>query len=117
MGGFGRLFAKFVRDCNPVSVCTFSDIAKGTGDVYSKCGFQFVRITSPNYVWVRGTDVRSRYQGQMPSESAEMRSAGYIRVHDCGSKLWLWNSKEECKFVIKSNVSELSEKVSVWEDP
>lgn len=94
VGGFGRVFAKFVRDCNPVSVCTFNDIAKGTGDVYGKCGFQFVRITSPNYVWVKGADVRSRYQCQTPNEPSKMRSAGYLRVYDCGSKLWLWNYEE-----------------------
>lgn len=90
VGGFSKLFKHFVEDYRPLSVLTYSDCAKGTGNVYQKNGFEFEGITSPNYVWAKEHDVKSRYQCQMKNERQHMENLGYLRVYDCGNAKWTW---------------------------
>lgn len=90
IGGFGKLFTYFIRNYNPSSVMTFSDCAKGTGDVYNKFGFVKLSQTEPNYVWAKESDYRTRYQCQMKGEREYMESKGYLRVYDCGNYKWAW---------------------------
>ena len=90
VGGYSKLFKHFIEDYKPSSVLTYSDYAKGTGKVYQKNGFEFEGITSPNYVWAKEYDVKSRYQCQMKNERQHMENLGYLRVYDCGNSKWSW---------------------------
>ena len=94
VGGFAKLFTHFIRDYKPSTVLTYSDYAKGYGDVYGKNGFELVGTTPPNYVWATETDVKTRYQCQMKNERQCMESQGYLRIYDCGNTKWLWRSAE-----------------------
>lgn len=90
IGGFGKLFKYFIRQYAPSTVLTYSDNAKGTGEVYHKNGFKLVGTTAPNYVWAKEYEVKSRYQCQMKNEREHMEALGFLRVYDCGSKKWVW---------------------------
>ena len=94
IGGFGKLFKHFIRQYAPSTVLTYSDNAKGTGEVYRMNGFKLIGTTSPNYVWAKEYEVRSRYQCQMPNEREHMEALGFLRVYDCGSKKWVWYGEE-----------------------
>ena len=67
--------------------------------MYRQLGFDLLKVSDPNYWYVRGDEVLSRYQAQkhkLPqllgssfdpelSESENMQQAGFERIYDCGN--------------------------------
>ena len=53
-GGFSRLFSNFLKMVSSnIRISTYVDFNKSRNtSVYEKCGFEFERITKPDYVWV-----------------------------------------------------------------
>jgi len=103
IGGASKLIYNF-RKKHIGSIITYSDNRFGTGNVYSKCGFEFLSISSPGYFWTDGTNVISRFKTQKQnlkkwlvsfneelSESDNMFNAKYKRFWDCGNRLFLLN--------------------------
>lgn len=107
VGGIEKLFSYFIRNYNPQSIITYSDISKFTGNTYLKIGFIPIKpnpITKPNYVWVshHGNDVKKRYQTQKAdlvrkglgtedqTEAEIMESLDYVMIHDCGNIKLEW---------------------------
>ena len=104
IGGAQKLYKAFLRDKDPVSVITYSDLSKFYGNVYIKLGFNLDSkyITPPNYVWVRGNEVLSRYQTQKSkliehgldkygeTELEIMENLGYDKIYDCGNLRLIW---------------------------
>ena len=102
IGGAQKMFKYFISKYNPKSVLTYADMAKFTGNIYLKMGFNLVKgkpITEPNYVWVnipKNTYLR-RYQttkqklieagygGYGETEDEIMENLGYLKIHDAGS--------------------------------
>lgn len=105
IGGASRLFTAFLRDQSPTSVLSYADIRYGNGNVYTKLGFEYSRSTSPGYSYhhINGSVV-SRMQAQkhkLPtllgtkfdpskSERENMLSCGYMKMFDCGHKVFVW---------------------------
>lgn len=105
-GGASRLFSHFVAEHHPTSVISYSDAAKTRGGMYERLGFTFSHQSEPNYVWTNFAEVRTRYQCQVhrlradllgvvrnieaKSEADIMDELGYVRIYDCGSKVWVW---------------------------
>lgn len=90
-GGASKLFRYFVKKYNPKSVLSYSDFSKTRGRIYPELGFEFVKLTTPGYVWnnMMGK-VRSRYATQGVGEKQEMESQGFIRIFNSGNKVWAW---------------------------
>lgn len=108
-GGANRLFSSFVRQHQPQSVVSYSDMAKTTGEMYSRLGFDLKNETAPDYVWWKGEKnvllrydcmaykLKDKYKDDLPgietmSESQIMHTLGYQRIYGCGNKVWVWTS-------------------------
>jgi transposase len=105
VGGVSKLIKNFIRFCNPKSIVTFADLRFGRGNVYSKCGFNFVKNTPPNY-WYSykyTSPLYSRVKFQKhklgnilenfdPSltEYENMFNNGWDRIWDCGNAKFEW---------------------------
>lgn len=107
IGGAEKLFKHFVNDYNPDSIISYCDLSKFEGKVYNKLGMKLLRISSPNYKWVRYNEVYSRYQTQRNklskllgkefdsslSESDIMINEGFQKIYDCGNAVYEWRNE------------------------
>ena len=103
VGGASRLLKHFISTNNPSSIMSYSDLRYGYGNVYSSLGFDYIRTTEVGYSYhhPNGTEL-SRYKAQKhkqhkllgnkfnPTKSSQdnMQSAGYLKVFDCGHKVF-----------------------------
>lgn len=85
IGGADKLFKHYIKAYDPPRITSFCDIGKGRGKIYETMGFRKEKICSPNYVWVKGNNIKTRYQCQMKNEVGEMEKLGYMRLYDCGN--------------------------------
>lgn len=93
IGGASKLFKYFVDNYmkNGEVIVSYSDIAKTTGKIYKTLNFEFVNDAEPNYIWWKSDDdYKTRYQCQMVNERIIMESNGYIKIYDCGNKVWVF---------------------------
>ena len=93
IGGASKLFKYFVDNYmkDGEVIVSYSDIAKTTGKIYKTLNFEFVNDAEPNYIWWKSDDdYKTRYQCQMVNERIIMESNGYIKIYDCGNKVWVF---------------------------
>lgn len=105
VGGFARLFSKFVEDVKPQKVVSFADARYWKGSVYAHTGFQLAGLTQPNYIYVDETGVpvgnRMKFQKHKlkhvlkiydPSLTEHDNCAlnGLYRLFDAGHWKWVW---------------------------
>lgn len=65
IGGFSKILKYFERNYDYTTLCTYADLNWGTGELYTKTGFTFVKYTDPNYWYFKYPNVYlSRYQCQ-----------------------------------------------------
>ncbi len=102
-GGASKLLKHFTNTVLPKSIVSYSDKRWSTGKLYKTLGFSFKHTSAPNYRYYKYKTSLSRYQCQkhlLPalvpefydpklSESQIMRNAGYYKVYDCGSDVWV----------------------------
>lgn len=99
-GAASKMFSEFLKMKNPKSVISYSNNSFFNGNTYKMLGFSQQKRIVPNYVWVRGIDVRTRYQSQrkrisgIGSENDIMRSEGWNKLYDAGSTTWIWEEGE-----------------------
>jgi len=109
IGGSKKLFKHFVKEYNPETITTYSDIRLFTGGMYEGLGFKFMHESKPNYFYFKGADPRTvklesrnKYQKhKLPklldnfdpelTEVQNMFNNGYDRIWDCGNKVWRWD--------------------------
>jgi transposase-like protein len=105
VGGVSKLIANFIKLQNPQSIITFADLRFGDGNVYPKCGFEFVGLTDPNYwYWKKNTSLlysRVKFQKHKlkdlldffdptKTEFENMLENDWDRVWDCGNGKYHW---------------------------
>lgn len=104
VGGAERLLKHFVSEYNPQSIISYCDLAKFTGDVYTRIGFDHVRNNAPGRIWSRGTKkitdalLNSRGYDQLfgtsygkgTSNEQLMIESGWLPVYDCGQAVYVW---------------------------
>lgn len=95
IGAASKMFKYYIQKYNPDEVTSYCDIAKGRGNTYFNLGFEQIGITSPNYVWVKGFDVKSRYQCQMADERDTMIDRGYLQIFDCGNYKFIYKNRKK----------------------
>ena len=101
-GAASKLFKYFITKYNPKSIISYSNLAKTKGNIYSLLGFQYDKLSAPNYVWHYGHTVLSRYQCQKhklteyyhlgKTEDEIMKNRGYSKIFDCGNLVWIWKA-------------------------
>ena len=107
IGGADKLFKYFVSHYQPAKIRSFSDRAHTRGTLYTKLGFNEIRRSAPNYVWVDSkTDISyHRYSAQKQNirkflhddtidltktEVQIMVEHGFVQVFDSGTIAWEW---------------------------
>ena len=97
IGGASKLLSHFAADhlSSGERIVSYNNITKTTGKLYKTLGFEFVHISSPNYVWLNNSthDILTRYQCKMKNEAAIMHSRGYVRICDAGTKTWSYTKR------------------------
>lgn len=101
IGGASRLF-KYAKQKYPNdSFISYADLRYSTGAVYKQLGFKLLGKTPPNYKWVKGDKIISRYSAQKHkllklgnfdaalSETEIMSSLGFVKIKDCGSLVFV----------------------------
>lgn len=100
-GGAGKLFNHFLKECSPKAIISYSLNRWGSGDTYRILGFKQIaeQQSTCSYLWRgdqkirswRASILRARKYGIQIS-SGEI--AGTLKIHDMGSKTWLWEQPE-----------------------
>lgn len=108
IGGASKLLKKFINDCNPNNIITYSDARLFNGRVYEKLGFKKMEDTPPNYYYIKKKNnnqylIFNRMVFQkhklkdklnlfdpLLTESENMFINGYRRLWDCGQTKWIW---------------------------
>lgn len=110
IGAASKLFNYFCRTYNPQSIISFSDRAHTKGTLYKTLGFNYVRNSEPNYVWVNYQN--DSYYNRVTCQKQNLRKLfhddsidtanktekqimiehGYVQVFDSGTITWEWRS-------------------------
>jgi hypothetical protein len=109
VGAASKLFKYFVRNYDPVSIVSYSDRRLfNNGELYNKLGFELDHISAPNYWYFKKNKAdtselyhRVRFQKHKLSklldsfdsnlsEWQNMENNGYLKIYDCGNKVYYW---------------------------
>jgi len=98
-----KMFLNFVRYYADRDITTYADLRFTTGNVYSKLGFEFVKMTQTNYFYVINDKRTHRFSFRKSvlskkldkfdpnkTEYENMLENGIDRVWDCGHKKFIW---------------------------
>jgi hypothetical protein len=103
-GGASKLFSYFVKQFNPSTVITFSDLRWSQGEVYLNMGFELDGDVPPMQSYVvsyKNRFSKRKYSksrlvssGHSPdlSEWQILQGLGIDRIWDCGKKRFIWRS-------------------------
>ena len=107
IGGTQKLFKCFIECYKPSSIISYCDIAKFTGEVYSKLGFTLKNTSIPARHWYnmktgqhitdnllrqRGFDqLFGTNYGKGTSNDELMLKHGFVEIYDCGQSTYIWN--------------------------
>lgn len=103
IGGTKKLFNYFIKTYKPKSIISYCDIAKFTGEVYEKLGFQLYKTTKPNKHWskykehitdnllrAKGYDqLFGTCYGKGTSNEELMLENKWLPVYDCGQYVFI----------------------------
>jgi hypothetical protein len=108
IGGASKLFKYSTEYLNCNNIISFCDLRWGTGNLYSKLGFNHIRDNNPSYSYTHNYktyESRIKYQKHkleklLPifdpnlTEWENMKNNGYDRYWNSGNSVWVWtNSK------------------------
>jgi len=105
-GGASKLFKYFIKNHNPKSIVSYSDIRWNTGKLYKNLGFLETHKSAPNYKYFCKPDIynllsRVSFQkhklkskllhyDEKLTEWENMQANGYDRIWDCGNIVFEW---------------------------
>lgn len=106
IGGSEKLLKYFITKYNPISILSYCDLTKFSGEVYLRLGFKTSKdmLTKPNYVWIKqGTsEILTRYQTQKhklieqglgtknQTEDEILHNLGYMKIYNSGNIKFVW---------------------------
>lgn len=98
VGGFSKLIKYVCVNEHITKFVSYVDFSHFNGRGYKKAGFTLEYLTQPSYIYVKGSEIKSRMQCQKHklsaflsayyddlSESDNMRLNGWYKVYDCGN--------------------------------
>jgi len=105
-GGANKLFKEFLNNHKPKLIICYVDRryhSSTDNNIYKNLGFKYATNTSPNYQYVKGSNLYTRKQYQKHklkhrlnnfdtnlSEAQNMFNNGYRRLWDCGNIKLIW---------------------------
>ena len=107
VGGAERLFKYFIEKYNPVSIISYCDNSKFTGDVYKRLGMELKLYGKPSKHWyniiterhITDNLLRMRGYSQLHHDTIHkkgedneilMLEDGYLEIYDCGQSTYVW---------------------------
>jgi len=103
-GAAQRLLKAFCKECNPLSVVTYSDLRWSEGALYKSLGFEKLYRTPPSYWYFkknydfprhhkssfRKKKLLKKYPhlSETSTEWKMCKELGYDRIWDCGKEVW-----------------------------
>ena len=104
-----KLFSKFVKDINPISVLSYADLRYSEGDYLANLGFTRYEDTGAGYwyfslcnpefkrfhrLFFTKKEFLKKYPALDPTltEYEMARNAGFERIWDCGNARWIWTN-------------------------
>lgn len=107
IGGFAKLWKRFLEKHKPTSVVSYCDRRWFTGEIYKTLGFSLAKSSVPGYWYTDYYQRKHRSQftkKQLVASGGDvahtewqlMQSLGWDRVWDCGQDTWVWTSCGEC---------------------
>ena len=102
VGGFGKMFAHFLKRFDPDQVISYADRRYFTGQSLQHNGFSLCGATDPGYFYTKGINRyhRSNFTKQKlieqgfdidQTENQIMINRGYDVIWDCGHLRWVWS--------------------------
>lgn len=101
VGGFSKLLKHFIKKYSPSGIKTFCDKRYFNGAGYEAVGFKLSHVSTPNYFYFKKLVRSSRYMFQKHklakkltyfdntlTERENMLINGYLRIYDCGNKVF-----------------------------
>lgn len=98
VGGFSKLIKYVCVNEHITKFVSYVDFSHFNGRGYKKAGFTLEYLTQPSYIYIKGSEIKSRMQCQKHklsaflsayyddlSESDNMRLNGWYKVYDCGN--------------------------------
>jgi len=112
IGAASKLFKYFIKTYNPTSIVSYSDRRIfNNGKLYDILGFKLDHISSPNYwyfkkncqdynnkLYHRSSFMKHKLKDKLKlfdpnlTEWENMELNGYLRVYDCGNKVYIWTT-------------------------
>ena len=110
IGGTQKLFSHFIKEHNPISIISYCDESKFTGDVYQKLGFSCLKKPQPSRHWYKEkgcihiTDNLLRQKGydklfgtnfgKGTSNDVLMLNDDFVEIYDAGQSTWVMKLKK-----------------------
>lgn len=102
IGGSSKLFKYFIKNYNPETILTYSDLRWNTGEMYLKLGFEYVGETVPSYWYIKNDKRIHRFQlrkneqdDSSLSEWENRKKQGWNRIWDCGHAKYIWKTPND----------------------
>lgn len=103
IGAANKLFNYFLETYKPQTIVSYSDLRLFTGNMYSTLGFKKIRVSKPNYWYVKNERRYHRFNfrksilikegfDQNLTEKEIMFNRKYYRIYDCGNVRWEFNN-------------------------
>jgi hypothetical protein len=101
IGGASRLFKFFIENYKPVEVISYSDYSRSVGNLYTKLGFSYDKLSDIGYYWFFDSKREYRFNFRkdilvkqgfnfLKTEVEIMHERGYRRIFDCGMQKWIF---------------------------
>ena len=91
IGGFSKLFKKFIINHNPNSIITRVDYRYSTADIYLKNHFKILNITRPNHFYHKGSSRNYNILTKQQYQKHKLQNSGYHKISDSGNIELIWN--------------------------
>lgn len=107
VGGASKLFKYFLNNYKPNNIISYADMNYSKGDIYYNLGFEYLKTTTPGYIWIQpGGNSLNRVQTQKhklalllkdkfdnnKSETDNLYSAGYLKLFDSGQLVFSYSN-------------------------
>ena len=110
VGGANKLFSHFINQYNPLSVISYCDNSKFSGNVYTQLGMNYNGCSHPRCHWYniktkqhitdnllcqRGADqLLGTTYGKGTNNKEIMIKEGFVEVYDCGQSTYTWEKTQ-----------------------
>lgn len=103
IGGASKLFTYFLKNYKPKTIISYSDNRYFDGKLYEILGFNFIKLTKPNYFYTKDFKIREnrfKYRkdrlivdgfDKNKTEHEIMNDRNYYQIYDAGNKKWEFN--------------------------